>query len=284
VSVQYSKPLPIQEIKAAGDGTWEVSGYVSTFGTVDRGGDVVLAGAFDRALDDGRRIKFLYAHQQDQVLGVPLGWKVDDHGLWGRFKISRTRLGEDVHTLLKDGALDSFSIGFFIDDLDFDPETGTRLLKEIDLLEASVVAVPMNPDALVTAVKQLATPDNLRFDEHCELVLSTITGFVARSRDYADLRAGQGRRPLSDAAFERLTSVRTAVDELLSIQAVKRAVEAPPPPTETEPDAPDDAPPGPVDPPRSDLATRMALRRARLRHAGILEMPSDVHDSRRGSV
>lgn len=299
MSLQYSKPLPIAEIKAAPDGSWSVAGYISTFNSVDRVGDVILPGAFDEALSDGRKIKFLYAHDQSQVLGTPLDLKADDHGLFGRFKISRTRLGEDVHTLLKDGALDSFSIGFFIDDFEphFDPdtETVTRILKKIDLLEASVVAVPANPEAVVTAVKHAAAPTHLRFDEHCDLVLSTIGGFIARTKDYAELRSGQGRRPLSDAAFERLTSVRTAVDELLSIEAVKQAVDAtvdaskaidaPPPPTEAPAaDAPDDAPPVPDDPaPRSDLSTRLALRRAKLRHAGILEMPSHEHDSRRGA-
>lgn len=283
MSVQYSKPLPIAEFKAASDGSFEVSGYVSTYGNVDRGGDVVMAGAFDDALSDGRRIKFLFAHDQSQVLGVPIALKSDDHGLFGRFKISRTRLGEDVHTLLKDGALDSFSIGFFIDDLDFDPETGTRLLKKIDLLEASVVAVPMNVSAVVTNVKQ-AIPDNLRFDEHCELVLSTIKGFVGRTRDYADLRTSQGRVPLSAAAFERLTSVRTAVDELLSNQAVKQAVAAAPPPTEAVPDAPDDAPPAPAEDAGRGYAALIALKRARLKRAGLLETSSDEYDRRRGQV
>lgn len=272
MSVQFSKPLPIAEIKAAGDGTWEVAGYVSTFGNVDRTGDVILADAFDRSLSDGRRIKFLYAHDQSQVLGVPLALKADDHGLFGRFKISRTRLGEDVHTLLKDGALDSFSIGFFIEDLDFDPESGTRILKEIDLLEASVVAVPANPEALVTSVKQIADARLLRMDEHAEHAISTLTSFVDRCSDLASLRASDGRRP-GAAFFERLQTVRAAADELLALKAVTAAA------PRSEP-APADVPPSPGDTATStDLSTRLALRRARLRHAGLLE-PTREHDRR----
>ncbi len=277
MSVQYSKPLPIQEIKAASDGSFEVSGYVSTFGSVDRMGDTIMAGAFDRSLSDGRRIKFLFAHDQAQVLGVPIALKADDHGLFGRFKISRTRLGEDVHTLLKDGALDSFSIGFFIDDLDFDPETGVRILKEIDLLEASVVAVPANPEALVTNVKQAVLPEKLRFDEHADLVLTSISSFMDRCQDLTSLRARDGRLP-GAAFFERLTTVRAAADELLSIKGTPATAPGDPPVESME------APPPPADAaPRTDLSTRLALRRARLRHAGILETTSDEHDRRRGT-
>lgn len=268
MGVQYSKPLPIQEIKAAGDGTWEVAGYVSTYNNRDLGGDIVLPGAFDKSLSDGRKVKFLYAHDQSQVLGTALSLKSDQHGLFGRFRISRTRLGEDVHTLLKDGALDSFSIGFFIDDLAWDDESDSRLLKDINLLESSVVAIPMNPEALVTSVKNRQT-----MDEEASSIVVSIKSFLERCSDLADLRTSQGRAPLSTPMFERLQSVRTAADELLALQAVTAVAPV------SEP-TPDDAPLPPGDAtPRTELSARLALRRARLRHAGILE-PTREHDRR----
>lgn len=274
VSVQYSKPLPIQEIKAAGDGSWECAGYVSTFNNRDLGGDIVLPGAFDKSLSDGRKVKFLYAHDQSQVLGTAISLKADQHGLFGRFKISRTRLGEDVHTLLKDGALDSFSIGFFIDDLDWDAESDSRLLKDINLLESSVVAIPMNPDALVTHVKNRQT-----MDEEASSIVVSIKSFIERCSDLADLRMGQGRPPLSSPVIERLQTVRTAADELLALQAVK-AVDATAPPTEPAP-TPDDAPPPPGDPqPRASYSSTLEIRRRRLRSLGILEPMHREHDRR----
>jgi HK97 family phage prohead protease len=265
VSVQYSHPVPIAEIKAASDGSWEVSGLISTFGGVDLGGDTILRGAFDETLASGRKVKFLFAHDQSQVLGTALSLKAEDRGLFGRFKISRTRLGEDVHTLLKDGALDSFSIGYFPEEFEFDPDTGTRLLKKIDLLEASVVAIPMNPDAIVTSVKS-----RLTMDEEAQAVLGSLKSFVDRCSDLASLRAGDNRVP-GAAFFERLQTVRAAADDLLALQAVK-AVEAPVPPTEPKPDVPDDAPPPPGDhQPRADYSAKMEIRRRRLRSLGILE-------------
>lgn len=150
MDLAYGLALPIAELKVAGD-AWTVAGYVSTYGNVDAGGDVVIAGAFDDSLKSGRKPKFLFAHKSDSILGVPLEWKSDAHGLFGRFKISRTRLGEEVHTLLKDGAVDAFSIGYIPTEVEFDNDV--RLLKSVDLLEASIVPVPMNERALVTDVK-----------------------------------------------------------------------------------------------------------------------------------
>lgn len=148
--IHYSPPLRIAEFK--GNDSYEVAGYVSTYGNVDHGGDVVMHGAFDASLDAKTPVRFLYGHDSHSVLGTALELKSDDQGLFGRFKISQTQLGRDVHTLLKDGALDSFSIGYIPSDVEFD-DAGTRLLKSVELLECSLVAMPMNPKATVTAVK-----------------------------------------------------------------------------------------------------------------------------------
>ena len=149
--IEYGARVRVAEIKSD-DAGFEVSGYVSTFGNVDHGGDVVMRGAFDTNLSSKTPVRFLFAHDSHQVLGLPLEFKSDDKGLFGRFKISQTQLGRDVHTLLKDGALDSFSIGYVPTDVEYD-DAGARLLKSVDLLECSVVAMPMNERALVTAVK-----------------------------------------------------------------------------------------------------------------------------------
>jgi HK97 family phage prohead protease len=149
--IEYGPEFRISEIKSVDSGH-EVAGYVSTYGNVDHGGDVVLRGAFDTTLAAKLPVRFLFAHDTRQIIGLPLELKSDDNGLFGRFKISQTTLGRDVHTLLKDGALDSFSIGYVPTDVAYD-DAGSRLLKSIDLLECSVVAMPMNAKAMVTAVK-----------------------------------------------------------------------------------------------------------------------------------
>ena len=106
-----------------------MEGYVSTYDR-DLGGDVVVPGAFKKTLGDGHKVRFLYSHQPNDVLGVPITLEEDGRkGLYGRFKISKTARGEDVRTLLLDGALDSFSIGYLAKDFEHDPRSGVRRLE-----------------------------------------------------------------------------------------------------------------------------------------------------------
>ena len=149
--IEYGPRFKVTEFKSSDAGA-EVAGYVSTYGNVDHGGDVVMRGAFDATLAAKTPVRFLWAHDTHEVIGLPIELKSDDKGLFGRFKISQTQRGRDVHTLLKDGALDSFSIGYIPTDVEWD-DADTRLLKSVDLLECSVVAMPMNERATVTAVK-----------------------------------------------------------------------------------------------------------------------------------
>lgn len=151
----FSTPIRDIEIKAEND-DWLVEGYVSTFNNVDRGDDIVLPGAFTETLKSGPKVKFLLSHDPTKVLGVPRSLKEDKKGLFGSFKISKTTLGADTHTLLQDGALDSFSIGYRAKVWEWDTEAEVRRLKTIELYEASLVPIPMNPDAGVTRVKDLA--------------------------------------------------------------------------------------------------------------------------------
>jgi uncharacterized protein len=240
---EFGAPLQIAEVKAAGD-AWEVAGYVSTFGGApDHGGDVVLAGAFDATLASGRKTRFLYAHDHEQVLGVPLDLAPDKTGLFGRFKISRTRLGEEVHQLLQDGALDSFSIGYIPEEVEFD-DTGARLLKQVELLESSIVALPMNDRAVVTRVKQaaggaagespaLAQRDPAQpFAAYLADVMDAVTTAAARAKAL-QVRRGAEQRELSDAhvaalrtMYAQLKAALADVGELVAARELARATDA----------------------------------------------------------
>jgi HK97 family phage prohead protease len=147
---EYSYPIQL-ETKAMVDGDWMVSGYVAAFNNVDMGGDMILPGAFKKSLSSGRKIRFLFNHDGARPLGIAKTLKEDSKGLYGSFKISRTRLGEEVRELLKDGALDSFSFGY--NTTDYEYKGDVRVLKSIDLYEASLVSIPMNSEAIVTDFK-----------------------------------------------------------------------------------------------------------------------------------
>ena len=139
----------------------EFSGYLSTFGNVDLGGDIVEKGAFDVSLDkyraSGRKPKMLWQHNPTQPIGVWDDLKVDDRGLFGTGRLlTDTEKGREAYVLAKAGAIEGISIGYRTIDADLNAN-GTRSLKEVDLLEASVVTFPMNTEATITQIKSLQT-------------------------------------------------------------------------------------------------------------------------------
>jgi HK97 family phage prohead protease len=221
---EYSLPLPIGEVKALGEGdpdgpAYLVEGYLATTGgPPDLGNDVILPGAFDATLAAGHKVRFLRQHDHSKVLGTVLGLKADGHGLHGRFKISRTPLGEETYQLLKDGALDSFSIGYLADEAEH-KDGGIRELKQLTLLEASVVSLPMNPRALVTAVKGApAGAAGLPFDALWQQLRDA---FVALQAGTAEAKALAGRREqdgrgLTPRHLEHLSKTLEAAEAVLS--------------------------------------------------------------------
>ena len=81
----------------------------------------------------------------------------DNKGLFVKGQLAMgTQKGREAYELLKMGALDGMSIGFRAD-----PEKqgynenkrGVRTLKEVDLMEISLVTFPMNESALIETVK-----------------------------------------------------------------------------------------------------------------------------------
>lgn len=253
-ALAYGAPQRITEVKAADDG-WEVAGYASTWDR-DLGDDVVHPGAFKASLESGAKVRFLYAHDAAQPLGRPLELREDGTGLFGRFRISKTRLGQDVHTLLADGALDSFSIGFIPRDFDRDEKAGTRNLKAVELLECSLVSLPMQPRATVTGYKEqdyAALP--------LEALLEAYDGHRAaalgQARAVAERRLAEGRK-LSDQALATLERLRALAEEDAA-ELLRLATTPPTPSVKAEPPAPVETV-GPL--------LEAHLRRARLRELG----------------
>ena len=146
----------LQDLKARGEDGWEFSGYCSTFGNVDEGGDVVLRGAFRKSLAQ-RVPKLLWQHDITEPIGKVLSLEEDDRGLHGEFKLSKTARGQDAYVLLKDGAIDSMSIGYLPSEKSLTPD-GVRTLSAVDLLEISLVSLPMNAEARITAIKSALPP------------------------------------------------------------------------------------------------------------------------------
>ncbi len=142
-------PLDLKSIQP--DGTFE--GYAALFNREDLGRDVILPGAFARALATRAptAIKLLFQHDPAQPIGVWQSLVEDTRGLLvrGRLLLDIARARE-VLTLMRAGALDGLSIGFRADRAPRDRATGIRRLAEIDLVEISIVTFPMQPGARIT--------------------------------------------------------------------------------------------------------------------------------------
>lgn len=216
-------PFELLDVKASGD-AWSFSGYASTFGNVDEGGDVVMRGAFSQSLKLRPKPRLLWQHDIGEPLGVVTLLREDEKGLFGEWKISRTTRGQDAYTLLKDGAVDSMSIGYFPTDFEF-TDDGIRKLKSVDLLEVSVVSVPMNEEAMITAVKAL---ERLPLGSQVDRLLEDARRVTARCKSLASLRAKEGRpsgetvRRFSTEVPEELKALAAEAEELAMMFAAPR--------------------------------------------------------------
>ncbi len=156
-----------KEVEADEDGSFE--GYASIFNNKDLGNDVIRKGSFLETLQDrkAKSIKLLYQHKTDEPIGVIDSLTEDSKGLFLKGRLAMgTQKGKEVFELMKMGALDSMSIGYRLkpDGYKYDDKLKRRVIKQIDLMEVSLVTFPMNPKAKVTKVKLAEM--NVREIEH----------------------------------------------------------------------------------------------------------------------
>ena len=146
-----SIPLQIKSLNKR-----EFEGHGSVFGNTDLGGDVVKPGAFKNSLAKYKNSKSLplmfWMHDPSRVPGKWLEMSEDENGLYVKGQLADTPLGQEIHTLLEMDAVRGLSIGYQTLDQDWNDD-GSRVLKELDLWEVSVVSLPMNPLAQVAMAK-----------------------------------------------------------------------------------------------------------------------------------
>jgi HK97 family phage prohead protease len=133
------------------------TGYASVWGRVDSYGDTVVKGAFERTMEDRKRMPLmLYQHDSSQVIGKWLNFEEDDYGFRAEGELTRDHsIADDVRASMRHGAIDGLSIGFrMFDDGSEKNEDGGRILKDIDLVEVSVVSMPAETEARIFEVRE----------------------------------------------------------------------------------------------------------------------------------
>jgi HK97 family phage prohead protease len=143
------------EVKAA-DEAGNFEGYAAVFENVDLGDDVIVKGAFTsvKTTRNGK-LKLALYHDLTRLVGTA-DFNQDDHGLYVKGQVNlKVSYARDAYELMKDGSLDSMSIGFNTLEADFQQRAGrqVRVIKSAELWEASFVPFGMNPDAQVLSVK-----------------------------------------------------------------------------------------------------------------------------------
>lgn len=156
----FNFKVDAQSVTEAG----EFSGYASTFGNKDQGGDIVVAGAFDAWLSmwnaSGDPLPLLWQHDTKDPRGILHTLTPDAKGLFIKGQVNmNTEDGRDAREYLLQKAVTGFSIGYDIypGGIVYDPKQDAYLLTNIELWEVSLATFPMNRSARVETVKSVLT-------------------------------------------------------------------------------------------------------------------------------
>lgn len=147
-----------------------VTGIVVPFGTVARVSDggapydeMFAPGAFTRTIAErGDRVKLLMQHNSAEPIGRATLLREDAAGLYGEFRVSAVPAGDQAIELVRDGVIDSFSVGFA--KVKHRKDKGVVVRTEVALREASLVTFPAYDTARITALRTAleSLPDDER--------------------------------------------------------------------------------------------------------------------------
>lgn len=129
------------------------AGYAAVFDRPDEGGDVIASGAFARTLAkrDGE-VPLLVQHRGGTVAGTIETIEEDRYGLRVIAALGEDARGRAAARLLAAGKLNGLSFGYRVRRAG--KVGGLRRLDELDLVEVSLVARPMQPRARVHKIEE----------------------------------------------------------------------------------------------------------------------------------
>ena len=139
------------------------------------------------AIDSVEDVKLFYGHEEP--IGKVISGRETEAGYEITAKVSNTARGEEVLTLMRDGVLNKFSVGFMPIEQDRDGSLITRTL--VDLKEVSVVPFPAFAGANITEVREdqqdveaieTQTEERDLMSENIELEVRSVQDEVAELR------------------------------------------------------------------------------------------------------
>lgn len=140
------------EVKMGAEGSLQFSGYASVFDGLDSYGDTIKAGAYKNTITDRERPVQLRWNHFGPVIGKFTEMYEDEKGLFVSGELTKGHsVAEDTAALLRHGAISGLSIGYSVKDSE--QQGVTRVLKDIELFEISIVETPADNNAHIQTVK-----------------------------------------------------------------------------------------------------------------------------------
>lgn len=136
------------EVKSVGD----IFSGIASSGREDRDGDTINPNGWDLTAYKQNPIMLWGHNPYNPPVGKAFNLRIEGGQLRFDFTMANTPMGQELKTLIKDGYLNTFSVGFipraFGSDLG---GQGQYTFQECELLEISLVSIPSNVDAMVTS-------------------------------------------------------------------------------------------------------------------------------------
>jgi HK97 family phage prohead protease len=143
------------DIRSVDEEAREVSGIAVPYGQVINAGG--YSESFERgAIDSIENVKLFWNH--DEPIGRVVKGEDTDDGYVITASISKTSRGEEAYTLLKDGVVNRFSVGFI--PVASRDEENTVVRTKVDLKEVSLVPFPAYEGATVSQVRAAVSNEN----------------------------------------------------------------------------------------------------------------------------
>ena len=175
------------KVHQPGHGPTQFEGYASVFNGIDAYGDMIQAGAYANTLEVRDWPVLLKWNHFGPVIGKWLELREDDHGLFAKGELTPGHTtARNVAASMRHGAVAGLSIGYRVQDAEMRDDV--MVLKEIELIEISVVENPADRQAVINDVKGIIDKAQSIKDleaflrDACGLSRSNATAFISKMR------------------------------------------------------------------------------------------------------
>jgi len=204
-----------------------IEGYASTV-DMDRTGDVVPASVWEKGIQNYLKNPVVLAqHDHDDPIGRMTDYRVDGKGLWVKARISSA--AEECYGLIKDKVLTAFSIGFRIIDAEYNSAAEVFVIKELELIEISVVSIPANQNTIFDLSKAFDNVDDYKkFKQqfvpksNSAKGLESFKNTESTTKKELEMTPEEIQKMLADAATK---AAEEATQKMLAAQAAEKSAQ-----------------------------------------------------------